>query len=1129
MAHMHSTAACNAATNAVVGLLGSGAKLKFRLSGTIGAPGTVVSTLSLSATPFASAVGGIALANTITQDSAATGNVSPVATATLETSSGTIVVHCTVAAAGADINMAGGLTIAPGDVVTCSRLNYAALVDKTTGMKVGMNLAGNNNYNGTIVFKNLMETMNGWTQQVGTSSFSGDYGELIATGGTDEFTTNPIDTNLVGTVRRTGPHVVLNPSGVNVAIGTSTVSTDLHAFSNSTAGYTFTYSGGPLIVRVKGSCQSTAGKLAIVHADDLADYLAGNIWAPEFLAFLQGLNLQCLRMMEFSGASGSLEVNFSERARPDKTKGVSAFSGACVPWEWQIDLANRLNIDPWICLGARVNDAYMDALFAMWKDGTGYVATSGVGNVGSTGLRPDRKLWIELCNETWNSAPPYTAGWNWFNYYNHPKYNLTINPATNPTLVNWTGCPTTGTLVSTFTVGANRLGGLSDSQGNFWTASFGGTLEWHQITANTGELWYDGAAVSFPVGKWGSISLLAAKNTEATVNNDAAFGARTVQMWSRAATQFGGTSRLVRVMGAMAAAPSIGAARLAVTGGAANCDALAFAPYYNGEEVIAYVDISTGALGPKVYASQDGTWYINIYAGGTPQPPDGDLISAAPPGALHHQQYTYVLDVYGARAMTVKTGLTNGTPYEVFASFKSNDANNGGVITTLHATVSPNATPSTTVIYDTTENQKVRNIVHQVLYCLPSLVGHKAVIAASGNTAIIPVAYESGNHLDSHYETLELKAWLYGTYLESGDYVDVITNDANQMAYGGMVLNNQYEDCHGGSFSIANSHIDTSDPRYLKFASFRGYVPSRTQLTASNITPSGITAAPSYPYTVATFSNPLLSYRIISGDLKRNYDISGTTLRMVNGTGVSFASNEAVVLKILATDGFTSAIFNASFSTGPSTEWESSSIFYWDSIADSSATAMNPSVGTTMAKSGGVDATISGGLWTAAGGSGTSYEANPAMTASLSFASNWMLEIVLNKGTMTGGFNIPIMRIGGSSYLQIGTWGGDTSVSCQISNGSADVFCDIPWDATTHAFWYAFDVGTGLITFGKDQTTVGTQAAPSGGWPGSMAGYVQYQGRGAKWGTTQVVQQAGLTVTQAKAIVAKLQTKHSIP
>jgi hypothetical protein len=127
MAVTHSTAARNAATDAVTNLLGSTAKLVFRLSGTVSAPGTAVATLSMSATAFGAASTGTATANAITSDTNATGNASPVATATLQTGAGTVVIHCAVAASGSDINMTNGLTVASGDTVSCSSLTYTAL------------------------------------------------------------------------------------------------------------------------------------------------------------------------------------------------------------------------------------------------------------------------------------------------------------------------------------------------------------------------------------------------------------------------------------------------------------------------------------------------------------------------------------------------------------------------------------------------------------------------------------------------------------------------------------------------------------------------------------------------------------------------------------------------------------------------------------------------------------------------------------------------------------------------------------------------------------------------------------------------------------------------------------------
>lgn len=125
MAVTHSNAALSAATDAVTALIGASGRLKFRGAGTVSAPGTAYANLALSATAFGAAVNGLATANAITSDT----NVSAgtVSTATLETSGGTVVIHCAVAASASDINMTNGLTLASGDTVSCSSLTYKAI------------------------------------------------------------------------------------------------------------------------------------------------------------------------------------------------------------------------------------------------------------------------------------------------------------------------------------------------------------------------------------------------------------------------------------------------------------------------------------------------------------------------------------------------------------------------------------------------------------------------------------------------------------------------------------------------------------------------------------------------------------------------------------------------------------------------------------------------------------------------------------------------------------------------------------------------------------------------------------------------------------------------------------------
>jgi hypothetical protein len=124
LAVTHSTAARDAATNAVVDLLdGAGSKLCFRIS----AAGAIAATLTCATPAFGASSGGTATAGAIASDTNAAGNASPVSHATLQTSADTVVVTCEVAASGSDIDLTNGLTIAAGDTVSCSSLTYTAL------------------------------------------------------------------------------------------------------------------------------------------------------------------------------------------------------------------------------------------------------------------------------------------------------------------------------------------------------------------------------------------------------------------------------------------------------------------------------------------------------------------------------------------------------------------------------------------------------------------------------------------------------------------------------------------------------------------------------------------------------------------------------------------------------------------------------------------------------------------------------------------------------------------------------------------------------------------------------------------------------------------------------------------
>ena len=125
MAVTHPEAFRNTVADLVDSTLSTTAKLVFRTTGTAAAPGTEVATLAMANPAFGSASAGVITADTISSDTSATGGT--VATATLETGAGTVIVHCAVAASGSDINLSGGLTVGAGDTVACSALTYTAM------------------------------------------------------------------------------------------------------------------------------------------------------------------------------------------------------------------------------------------------------------------------------------------------------------------------------------------------------------------------------------------------------------------------------------------------------------------------------------------------------------------------------------------------------------------------------------------------------------------------------------------------------------------------------------------------------------------------------------------------------------------------------------------------------------------------------------------------------------------------------------------------------------------------------------------------------------------------------------------------------------------------------------------
>lgn len=122
MSVTHSDDLRSAIADLVTMSLGASGRLVFKTS-----VGDTVATLLLLVVPFASAIDGVAIANSIVDDTDAIGGV--IDRAELQTSAGTARVFCSVTETGygGDIEMPS-LTVAPGQTVSMPSLRYIAPV-----------------------------------------------------------------------------------------------------------------------------------------------------------------------------------------------------------------------------------------------------------------------------------------------------------------------------------------------------------------------------------------------------------------------------------------------------------------------------------------------------------------------------------------------------------------------------------------------------------------------------------------------------------------------------------------------------------------------------------------------------------------------------------------------------------------------------------------------------------------------------------------------------------------------------------------------------------------------------------------------------------------------------------------
>ena len=137
-----------------------------------------------------------------------------------------------------------------------------------------------------------------------------------------------------------------------------------------------------------------------------------NPFHPVFLQRWQGV--ACLRFMDWMHTNGSKLSHWSDRPTPDD----ATFTEQGVALEVMIDLANRLDADPWFCLPHLADDDFVRRFAELVQQR----------------LEPERKVYVEYSNEVWNGQfeqsrwagqqgqqlgfadKPWEAGWRYTAY-----------------------------------------------------------------------------------------------------------------------------------------------------------------------------------------------------------------------------------------------------------------------------------------------------------------------------------------------------------------------------------------------------------------------------------------------------------------------------------------------------------------------------------------------------------------------------------------------------------------------------------------------------------------------------------------------------------------------------------------
>lgn len=478
--------------------------------------------------------------------------------------------------------------------------------------------------------------------------------------------------------------------------------------------------------------------------------------------------------------------------------------------------------------------------------------------------------------------------------------------------------------------------------------------------------------------------------------------------------------------------------------------------------------------------------------------------------------------------------VVNTTVYDVYMDIVDSIAS---ITSSVKQTITASVTTSMVDFLDSYTNQARRCVVAMdwpasgySFYDTTAVVNAIAGSAAP-NTQL--VNYEGAMSIDETAPT-PVANWMWtaannASFTEDQTFGDILRHFVNGLAKRGVKQFMYFTDVSSRSlsWSAADSYSDTVDKRFIALSSFKGAVPIQSGLDGSDKTGNTVASDPGNfptPTTIATFaSGP--TYSILSGDDEGNFQMSSNVLQMIGGTNVVWNNPTQRTLLLQTSSNDFDELFHCKFVLGNS--WfEADANFALDMTTQSVASALSLKIpnGGSLPLTSGTGGTFSGGYLNI----GTSaYGSSTALTAAFAPSTPFLIAFAGNIGSLAA--PAQILQVSASAFISCKSWSANTAVWRWYAGTGNDFSSpNITYNTTNAVHWFYTD-GNGNCTMGHNQITDATFTQTTAGAAIALSRDFNLYASNDTVGSVELISRSGMTLSNALAMVQKIQNLHSIP